>query len=66
MPTPAFANASVSLAPADGDRLPATLEQEIRRIYERSPIYGQRFPLHPDPCSGPVIASCRSWPRATS
>ncbi len=26
--------------------VPAPLEQEIRRIYERSPIYGRRFPLH--------------------
>ena len=49
MPSPAFANDSVSLASAEGDRLPEPLEREIRRIYERSPIYGRRFPLHSDP-----------------
>jgi phenylacetate-CoA ligase len=29
--------------------VPAPLEQEIRRIYSRSPIYGRRFPLHLEP-----------------
>jgi phenylacetate-CoA ligase len=29
--------------------LPAELEQEVRRIYERSPLYPQRFPIHPEP-----------------
>lgn len=29
--------------------LPAELEQEIRRIYARSPLYGNRFPLHSEP-----------------
>src|SRR5690349_15313294 len=29
--------------------LPADLEQEVRKIYKRSPLYGQRFPLHPEP-----------------
>ena len=29
--------------------LPLPLEQEIRAIYRRSPLYGQRFPLHGDP-----------------
>jgi phenylacetate-CoA ligase len=31
------------------DLLPAPLEQEVRKIYERSPIYGRRFPLHAEP-----------------
>jgi len=30
------------------------LEIEIRRIYERSPLYGQRFPLH----AGPLHWAC--------
>ena len=29
--------------------LPAPLESEIRRIYDRSPVYTARFPLHPEP-----------------
>ena len=29
--------------------LPESLEAEIRAIYERSPLYPQRFPLHPEP-----------------
>ncbi|MCF3651159.1 CoF synthetase [Synoicihabitans lomoniglobus] len=49
MSAPQFANASASIGPAVGDRLPASLEQEIRRIYERSPLYGKRFPLHSEP-----------------
>jgi phenylacetate-CoA ligase len=45
-----FANSPAALgAPADGDSLPAVLEQEIRRIYSRSPIYGRRFPIHREP-----------------
>ncbi len=34
---------------APGDLLPASLEQEVRKIYARSPLYGQRFPLHSQP-----------------
>lgn len=49
MNPPTFANAAESLGPALEDRLPAPLESEIRRIYERSPLYGQRFPLHSEP-----------------
>jgi phenylacetate-CoA ligase len=49
MPASTFANAPESLGPATADRLPATLEQEVRRIYARSPLYGQRFALHPEP-----------------
>jgi phenylacetate-CoA ligase len=29
--------------------VPLPLEEEIRRIYARSPVYGQRFPLHSEP-----------------
>ena len=44
-----FANSSSALgAPGAGETLPALLEDEIRRIYSRSPIYGRRFPLHPE------------------
>ncbi len=32
-----------------GNRLPDPLETEIRRIYQRSPLYTQRFPLHAEP-----------------
>jgi phenylacetate-CoA ligase len=46
MPAPTFANAAESLGPATADFLPAKLEQEVRRIYARSPLYGHRFPLH--------------------
>lgn len=42
---PAFANTPNALGAWEGDALPATLEGEIRRIYERSPLYGMRFPL---------------------
>ena len=46
---PAFANSPELLASEATSRLPAALEHEIRRIYERSPLYGKRFPLHADP-----------------
>ncbi len=49
MIAPAFANSPNLLTSEAPSRLPAPLEQEIRRIYERSPLYGKRFPLHPDP-----------------
>jgi phenylacetate-CoA ligase len=44
-----FANAPEALGPAGDSRLPASLEAEIRAIYERSPLYPERFPLHPEP-----------------
>lgn len=47
--TPAFANSTDSLGEVDDCRLPATLENEIRAIYARSPLYTQRFPLHGAP-----------------
>ncbi|MDB6114163.1 MAG: CoF synthetase [Lacunisphaera sp.] len=45
----AFANSPDALGEQDGYRLPASLEQEVRAIYRRSPLYGQRFPLHNEP-----------------
>ncbi|HYP16488.1 MAG TPA: CoF synthetase [Opitutus sp.] len=49
MTAPTFANASETLGPAPAGYLPEPLEQEIRKIYERSPLYARRFPLHPEP-----------------
>jgi phenylacetate-CoA ligase len=46
MPASTFANSPESLGTATADFLPAKLEQEVRKIYARSPLYGQRFPLH--------------------
>jgi phenylacetate-CoA ligase len=49
MPVPTFANQPESLGVASQDFLPPALEQEVRRIYARSPLYGQRFPIHAEP-----------------
>ena len=49
MPAPLFANAPTVFGAPSGDHLPAPLEAEVRKIYARSPLYGQRFPLHPEP-----------------
>ena len=49
MPAPILANSPESLGTVTQDFLPSALEQEVRRIYARSPLYGQRFPLHPEP-----------------
>ena len=49
MYAPAFANTSAALGPAVNGFLPESLEAEIRKIYERSPLYRQRFPLHVEP-----------------
>jgi phenylacetate-CoA ligase len=49
MSVPTFANALASLGHVSDDYLPAALEREVRNIYARSPIYGQRFPLHSEP-----------------
>ena len=46
---PTFANHPAALESAHGERLPAALESEIRKIYGRSPLYTQRFPLHAEP-----------------
>ncbi|MEO6874198.1 MAG: CoF synthetase [Opitutaceae bacterium] len=49
MSAPLFANLPESLVPASREgQVPASLEQEIRKIYARSPLYGRRFPLHPN------------------
>jgi phenylacetate-CoA ligase len=49
MPAPTFANLPESLGVANEGFVPPALEQEVRRIYGRSPLYGQRFPLHSEP-----------------
>jgi len=46
---PEFANAAAFAGGPDALRLPAALEREIRAIYRRSPMYGNRFPLHAEP-----------------
>ena len=43
-----FANAPEAMG-AGRAGVPVPLEQEIRAIYRRSPLYGQRFPLHNEP-----------------
>ncbi len=42
-----FANAPAALGAGSDGNLPTALEQEIRAIYRRSPLYAERFPLHP-------------------
>ena len=50
MSAPIFANQTESLAAVKThDFVPPALEQEVRKIYARSPFYGQRFPLHAEP-----------------
>jgi phenylacetate-CoA ligase len=46
---PAFANSPELLTSEAPSRLPEPLEREIRSIYQRSPLYGKRFPLHSEP-----------------
>lgn len=41
-----FANAPDTLGSAPAGFLPEGLEREVRKIYELSPVYVQRFPLH--------------------
>jgi phenylacetate-CoA ligase len=48
-PASVFANAPAALGAAGPGGLPEPLEQEVRAIYRRSPLYGQRFPLHSEP-----------------
>ncbi len=49
--TPAiiFANAPDAMGRGPAGLLSGPLEAEIRSIYRRSPFYGRRFPLHPEP-----------------
>ena len=49
MSAPVFANALDTNGAARDSELPAPLEAEIRAIYQRSPLYPERFPLHPEP-----------------
>ena len=49
MSAPTFANTPELLGAATGDFVPSPLEQEVRKIYARSPLYAQRFPLHSEP-----------------
>ena len=49
MSAPTFANTPELLGAATGDLVPSPLEQEVRKIYARSPLYAQRFPLHSEP-----------------
>ncbi len=49
MTAPVFANDPTVFGTAVNGNLPAALESEVRKIYARSPVYGQRFPLHADP-----------------
>jgi phenylacetate-CoA ligase len=44
-----FANTPAALGAVAEGFVPEPLEQEVRKIYARSPLYGQRFPLHPEP-----------------
>ena len=53
MIVPKFANSAAALGPTERDLVPHFLEQEIRRIYARSPLYGRRFPLHAKPLEWP-------------
>mgnify|MGYP002789501005 CR=1 FL=1 len=49
MTVPLFANDPSTLPSRATDGLPPPLEQEIRRIYGRSPLYAERFPIHTEP-----------------
>jgi phenylacetate-CoA ligase len=49
MLAPVFANLPEALGSTGDSCLPASLEAEIRAIYERSPLYPERFPLHAEP-----------------
>jgi phenylacetate-CoA ligase len=44
-----FANSPAALGESRNGSVPVPLEQEVRAIYRRSPLYAQRFPLHPEP-----------------
>jgi len=47
MSAPVFANSTATLDTTSGqEHVPPSFEKEIRSIYEHSPLYGRRFPLH--------------------
>jgi phenylacetate-CoA ligase len=45
---PTFANSPGALGRNGSSLVPERLEQEVRAIYSRSPLYTERFPLHSD------------------
>jgi phenylacetate-CoA ligase len=49
IPKPLFGNNPDSLGTTSDTRLPQSLETEIRKIYQLSPLYTRRFPLHSEP-----------------
>ena len=49
MSVPTIANPPESLGGTTQECLPPALEHDVRKIYARSPLYGQRFPLHDEP-----------------
>ncbi len=47
MSVPVFANSTATLDATSGkEHVPPSFEKEIRSIYQHSPLYGRRFPLH--------------------
>ena len=47
MSAPVFANSTATLdTTSSQEHVPPSFEKEIRSIYEHSPLYGRRFPLH--------------------
>jgi len=44
-----FANNGLSFRGSSDAAIPAVLDAEVRAIYERSPLYGKRRPIHPEP-----------------
>lgn len=49
MTAPLFANLPATFGSTAAEQIPVPLESEIRKIYERSPLYSRRFPLHAEP-----------------
>jgi len=49
MPNPISCHLPITSGTEADELLPAPLEEEVRRIYARSPLYRQRFPLHSEP-----------------
>ena len=49
LPIPLFGNSPETFGSLSDTRLPEALEGEIRKIYQRSPLYPRRFALHTEP-----------------
>lgn len=49
LPIPLFGNSPEIFGSLSDTRLPEALEGEIRKIYQRSPLYTRRFALHTEP-----------------